>query len=56
MYIQRRYHGFPICRLMWAERFDSSDRIGQVTVPMLFVHGTKDDVVPLVWGRQLYDA
>ena len=56
LYVQRRYHGFPFCRLMWAERYDSIDRIEAVAAPMLFVHGAKDSDVPLIWGRQLYDA
>jgi uncharacterized protein len=56
LYFQSRYYGFPFCRLMWAERYDSIDRIGAITAPMLFVHGTKDSDVPLVWGKQLYDA
>jgi uncharacterized protein len=55
-YFQRRYHGLPLCHLMWAERYDSIDRIGAITVPMLFVHGAKDQDIPLLWGQQLYDA
>ena len=56
LYFQRRYYGFPLCRLMWAERYDSINRIGMITAPMLFVHGSKDSDVPLTWGRQLHDA
>ena len=55
MYFQRRYHGVPLCRLMWAERYDSTNRIGLIAAPMLFVHGTKDRGVPILWGRQLFD-
>ena len=55
MYFQRRYYGFPFCFLMWAERFDSSRRIDRVDAPMLFVHGTSDHSVPILWARQLYD-
>ena len=55
MYFQRRYHGVPLCPLMWAERYDSTQRISAITAPMLFVHGTKDLAVPIRWGRQLYD-
>lgn len=55
-YFQRRYHGLPLCAVMWAERYDSIARIGSITAPMLFVHGTKDASVPILWGRQLYDA
>jgi uncharacterized protein len=56
LYFQRRYQGFPFCRLMWAERYDSIGRIGTITAPMLFVHGAKDSDAPLIWGRQLYTA
>ena len=56
MYFQHRYRGFPICRLMWAERYDSIDRIGNISPPKLFMHGAKDSEVPLIWAQQLYDA
>lgn len=56
LYFERRYHGIPLCRLMWAERYDSIDRIAAVSAPKLFVHGTGDAYVPLIWGRQLYEA
>lgn len=55
MYFQRRYHGIPLCHLMWAERHDAIDRIDLITEPVLFVHGAKDSAVPILWGRQLYD-
>ena len=55
LYFQRRYHGVPLCHLMWAERYDSLRRIGAIAAPMLFVHGARDLAVPILWGRQLYD-
>ena len=55
-YYQKRYFGFPLCTLMWAERFDIIDRIGSVTAPKLFVHGTEDRSIPLLWGQRLFDA
>ena len=55
-YYQRRYHGFPFCALMWAERYDIIDWIGKIDAPKLFVHGTLDVAVPLLWGRQLFTA
>lgn len=56
LYFQRRYHGFPLCHLMWAERHDSIGRIGRIAAPKLFVHGVNDADVPLLWGQQLFDA
>lgn len=56
LYFQRRYHNLPLCPLMWAERYDSIDRIGGVDMPKLFVHGARDGAVPLLWGQQLYAA
>ena len=55
-YYQRRYRGFPFCTLMWAERYDIIDWIGKIDAPKLFVHGTLDVAVPLLWGRQLFTA
>lgn len=55
-YFQRRYHGVPLCPLMWAERYDSLDSISRLTAPLLFLHGTQDADIPVAWGRQLYDA
>lgn len=55
-YFQRRYHGVPLCYLMWAERYDNIPRIGSISAPKLFIHGAKDKAVPLIWGQQLYEA
>ncbi|HEY9015927.1 MAG TPA: alpha/beta hydrolase, partial [Gemmatimonadales bacterium] len=43
-------------RWIAASRFASIDRIGQVTIPKLFLHAIHDDVIPLRHGRRLYDA
>jgi len=55
-YYQRRYHGFPFCDLMWAERYDIIDWIAKIHAPKLFVHGSLDQSVPFIWGQQLYAA
>ena len=56
VYYERRYFEFPFCALMWAERFDIIDRIGKIAASKLFVHGTDDRAVPLLWGQQLFAA
>ena len=53
-----RYWMFPadwIDRLL-TERFDSLARIGQLRVPVLFIHGTADAEVPCSMSEQLYAA
>ena len=55
LYFQRRYHGVPLCHLMWAERYNSIYRIETIATPMLFVHGTRDLAVPILWAQQLFD-
>jgi uncharacterized protein len=37
-------------------QFDSRARIGQVRAPLQFFHGDRDEIVPLVLGRALFDA
>lgn len=41
---------------LMTQRFDSAARINQVTLPILFLHGSNDTVVPIKLGRALYDA
>lgn len=37
------------------QRFDSADRIAEVEVPVLVVHGTRDTLIPPALGRELFD-
>lgn len=38
------------------QRFDSLDKIDDITVPTLFVHGTNDAIVPVTMSQRLYAA
>ena len=51
----RRYPFFPL-RLFMRSSFDSIRKIGQIPAPMLFLHSTGDEVIPISEGRRLYDA
>ena len=42
--------------LMVTDRFDSLSRIGKVRAPILILHGARDRVVPVRYGRALFDA
>jgi pimeloyl-ACP methyl ester carboxylesterase len=37
-------------------RYESIAKIGRLRVPLLILHGDRDDIVPLNQGRKLYDA
>jgi uncharacterized protein len=52
---QRRYPLFPI-HLFMRNLFDSRSKIDRIHSPMLFLHGSDDEVVPIAEGRQLFDA
>jgi uncharacterized protein len=47
------YPFLPV-RLMMHDRFRSDERIGKVTVPVLVLHGARDEIVPIVYGERLY--
>lgn len=38
------------------DRFDNIDKIKEVTVPVLVIHGKQDSVVPFDHGKKLYEA
>jgi fermentation-respiration switch protein FrsA (DUF1100 family) len=52
---QRRYPFVPAAWLVH-DRFDSLSRIGEVTAPLLILHGERDRVVPVRHGRKLLAA
>ena len=51
----RHYPFFPL-RLFMRSPFDSIRKIDKIPAPMLFLHSTTDEVIPLSEGRRLYEA
>lgn len=51
-----RMRRLPMCMLMWRERHDVVDKLQATTLPKLFLHGGRDDAVPVAWSRALHDA
>lgn len=49
------YWWLPV-RMLLIDRFPSAERIASVTCPVLVIHGTTDTIVPLSFGRRLFDA
>ncbi len=37
-------------------KFDSEAKIRSITIPLLFIHGTDDSIIPIELGRKLYEA
>jgi hypothetical protein len=52
---QYRYFFVPAAALV-RDRFDSLAAIGKVKVPILILHGERDRIVPVRFGRALFDA
>ncbi len=49
------YGGLPVHLLLGAE-YRLIDRLPQLSLPKLFVHGDQDDIVPLELGKQVFEA
>lgn len=52
---KRRYPFMPVEKML-KDRYENIRKIGKVESPIIFVHGTKDTVVPLSYGEALYNA
>jgi fermentation-respiration switch protein FrsA (DUF1100 family) len=50
------HYPFVPAAMLVRDRFESIARIGKVNAPILIVHGSRDTVVPLRFGRALFDA
>ncbi|NJK65933.1 MAG: alpha/beta hydrolase [Microcoleus sp. CSU_2_2] len=48
------YWMFPI-DLLLTQRFDSISKVDRLQMPILFIHGTADTIVPVEMGRKLFD-
>ncbi|MFQ5528037.1 MAG: alpha/beta hydrolase [Thermoanaerobaculia bacterium] len=48
--------GIPLARLLVAYRFDALAAVGKLEVPLLIVHGDRDEVVPYEMAGRLFDA
>ncbi len=42
--------------LILTQKFDTLSKIGEVKVPVLITHGTRDSIVPFAMGERLYEA
>jgi len=51
-------HIFPILPIgsLLSTKYESLDKIGHIRSPVLFVHGTRDELVPYALGKKLFDA
>ncbi|MEZ2341801.1 alpha/beta hydrolase [Microcoleus sp.] len=49
------YRIFPI-DLLLRQRFDSIAKVDRLEMPVLFIHGTADTVVPVEMSKKLFDA
>ena len=49
------YGGLPVHWLLGAD-FILIDRLPQLLLPKLIIHGEKDDIIPLELGRQVFEA
>lgn len=54
-YAQRLF-GLPMGTWMWRERHDVIDKLAAVTTPKLFLHGARDETIPIAWAKALYEA
>ncbi|MDY7020322.1 MAG: alpha/beta fold hydrolase [Cyanobacteriota bacterium] len=52
---QGRYWMFPV-DLLLTQTFNSIRKVSQLKMPILFTHGTEDDVVPVEMSQELFEA
>jgi uncharacterized protein len=54
--VARLHYPFVPVAMLIRDRFDSLSRIGRIKSPLLVMHGGRDRVVPIRFGRALFDA
>jgi len=56
--VDRAQELFPYAPVRWiaASRYPSIERVGDLTLPKLFLHARTDEVIPIAHGRRLFEA
>lgn len=49
-----KYHGFGVLSALASDAFDNLNKIAHIRSPLLVVHGTSDNIVPVAMGEQLH--
>jgi fermentation-respiration switch protein FrsA (DUF1100 family) len=52
---QHHYPYLPVGLLM-RDRYESASKLERIAVPLLAIHGEKDRIIPIEFGRALFDA
>lgn len=52
---QRQFPIFP-ARWLVKDKYRSIDRVGQIDMPLSWIHGTADALVPFAMGQRLFDS
>ena len=52
--LERRYALLPL-GLFLNQRFDSIDKVASLALPILYLHGTDDEIVPFAMGQRLHE-
>jgi len=49
-------HVFPLVGFLFRTRYDSLSKIKKIHVPLLILHGDRDEIVPFSMGQRLFEA
>ena len=49
------YYPYLPVKLLLKDRYDSISKIKMISIPILIMHGKKDDVVPFAMGKELFE-
>ena len=54
--VEQSAWGFLPVGLILTQKFDALSKIGEVKMPVMVAHGTRDSIVPIQMGERLYEA
>ncbi len=50
----KKYYPFFPVRFLLKDKFESHKKVGNISIPILFIHGKVDKIVPYDMGRKMY--
>ena len=53
--LAKRYYPYLPVKILLKDKYDSENKLNQINMPILIMHGHKDTIVPFEMGKEMFN-